>query len=135
MQSQVQPNGCWLWTGKVNSRGYGYVPGGTGSIAAHRFSYKAHGRKIPEGMVLDHLCNNRLCVNPDHLNPTTDRENTLRANGPTAVNARKTHCKRGHEFTAENTYRNHRGHRECWACKRMLKRLATPTQTPGRADE
>ena len=73
---------------------------------------------IPEGLTLDHLCRVRACVNPAHLEPVTLRENTLRSpSAPTAINARKTECLRGHAFTPENTW-VHRSRRCCRECKR-----------------
>jgi hypothetical protein len=71
---------------------------------------------IPEGLTIDHLCRNRGCVNPAHLEAVTNRTNLLRGDGIAALNARKTHCKRGHEFTPENTYVWREGTRACRAC-------------------
>jgi len=91
-------------------------------MAAHRFAYEALVGPIPEGLKLDHLCRNRACVNPDHTEPVTDRVNTLRGFGPTAMNARATHCSEGHEFTDENTYLNQSGSRVCLTCMRAAQR-------------
>ena len=93
-------NGCWIWTGGKAGGGYGHmnIGGAKGkSVPAHRFAFEHFKGKIPEGMQLDHLCRNRACVNPDHLEPVTQRTNTLRAHG-------EGFCKNGHPRTAENTY-------------------------------
>ena len=88
---------CWVWKGAPIKNGYGqYRRKGTRSCYVHRLVYEALVGPIPEGKFLDHLCRNRLCVNPGHLEIVTNRENVLRGVGPTAVNAQKTHCKRGH---------------------------------------
>lgn len=105
---EPEPNsGCWLWTGTVNNWGYGVlrvvVDGRGTTTPAHRFSYEAHVGKIATGLELDHLCRNRQCVNPTHLEPVTHRENTMRSDAISAINARKTRCSRGHEFSPENT--------------------------------
>jgi hypothetical protein len=112
--------GCWLWTGlRTGLNGsYGMALKRNKVVLAHRFSYElAHG-EIPDGKHLDHLCRNRLCVNPAHLEPVEPRENVLRGVGFTAENARKTHCKFGHPFDAENTYITKRGGRACRTCAR-----------------
>lgn len=88
---------------------------------SHRFAYELLVGPVPEGMQLDHLCRNRWCCNPEHLELVTPRENTLRGVGPSAVNAVKTHCKNGHEFTPENTRVDQRtGERGCWTCRRAI---------------
>jgi len=109
---------CWNWTAYKNKDGYGrFGVKSSSPIAAHRFSYELHKGKIPKGLTIDHLCRNRKCVNPDHLEIVTQRENTLRGNGVGVINARKTHCKRGHEYTPENTLiRNDNGGRRCRIC-------------------
>jgi hypothetical protein len=107
---------CWLWTSSIDRGGYGQFDLGNKSTIAHRWAYEFCVGDIPEGLDLDHLCRVRHCVNPDHLEPVTRSENMRRS--PIAIsgiNARKTHCKRGHEFTPENTYRDSRG-RKCREC-------------------
>jgi hypothetical protein len=104
-----QGDDCWAWLGVLSqTTGYGLwhrrVDGNLITVGAHRFAYEETIGEIPPGLVIDHLCRNRQCVNPHHLEPVSQRENTLRGVGPSAENARKTHCKRGHKFTPENTY-------------------------------
>lgn len=120
-------DGCWLWLGAKNKLGYGsFGAGSLGSNAAHRFAYEALVGPIPEGLELDHLCRNPSCVNPSHLDPVTHHENILRGNAPPAINARKTHCKRGHEFTPDNTYTlkssDGRDLRDCRTCRNEAQR-------------
>lgn len=115
------PAGCWIWTGAIGNKGYGHItvrrPGFRSTLDAHRLAYEFVVGEIPPGLQLDHLCRVRRCVNPAHLDPVTRKENILRGVGPTAVNARKTHCKRGHPFDEENTGRNTGGGRACRACR------------------
>lgn len=108
---------CWQWDVLRPDTGYGDFYDGRAWLA-HRWSYEHHVGPIPEGLEIDHLCRNRGCVNPAHLEPVTPRENTHRGFGPSAQCARQTHCKRGHEFTDENTYRYPHGARACRTCKR-----------------
>jgi hypothetical protein len=91
-------------------------------VCAHRFAYELFVDEIPDGLTLDHLCRNPRCVNPGHLEPVTQRENTLRGISPVAVNAAKTHCKHGHLLDEANTYMTNAGSRQCRTCNRLRMR-------------
>jgi hypothetical protein len=113
--------GCWPWTGAKSDSGYGLFSeknekGRPVLRRAHRLMYEYMVGPIPEGLTLDHLCRNRLCVRPSHLEPVTSVENVRRGEAPTAKNARKTHCPRGHEYNAANTILNDKGWRRCGIC-------------------
>lgn len=115
---------CWEWTAAKMKYGYGrfrsggsYENGGR-IVFAHRWAYEYLRGPIPAGLVLDHLCRNPSCVNPDHLEPVTSGENVLRGSGLAAKNAAKTHCPQGHDYTDENTHRDSLGRRNCRACDR-----------------
>ena len=94
---------CWEWTSTVH-RGYGRFHVNRKSRIAHRYVYEILVGPIPDGLTIDHLCRVRCCVLPDHLEVVTGRINTLRGFGPPALNARKTHCLRGHPYDEANTY-------------------------------
>ena len=126
-----EPNDCWLWTKSLSKSGYGVMGIGSKNFRAHRLSYELYVGPIPDGLELDHLCSVRNCVNPAHLEAVTHRENVLRGNAPSAKNSRKTHCLRGHEFTAENTIAIKTG-RACRACDR--ERVKTFQKKPAVKD-
>ncbi len=117
---RVSPFGCWQWLAGQNGIGYGTFRCGDKLKLAHRASYEHFVGPIPNGLEIDHLCRNRACVNPAHMEVVTHRENTLRGATVTAANARKTHCNRGHRFTEANTYKyGGRPGRYCRACRRL----------------
>lgn len=93
---------CWNWLGTLNESGYPIFFMEHRNYRAHRVSYEWSGHKIPKKFVIDHLCRNTKCVNPSHLRAVTDEVNILAGTCPSAMNARKTHCKRGHIFTGIN---------------------------------
>ena len=113
-------DGCWLWLGTRDRDGYGSFRGSRSDekVRAHRWSYERYVGPIPDGLTIDHLCRNPSCVNPEHMEPVTKGENTLRGNGAPARNARKTHCNRGHPFDEANT-RIWKGKRACRECGRL----------------
>jgi len=123
-----EPNsGCWLWTGSVNEHGYARVrpSGAPRAVLGHRFAYAALVGPIPEGLVCDHLCRTRSCVNPLHLEPVSNRENILRGECRAAMNAVATTCAHGHAFTEENTLiRSDGAGRECRACAKARCRAS-----------
>lgn len=113
------PDSCWPWTACIDGGGYGHIGAGGkygGMLKAHRVSYELLVGPIPPGLELDHLCRNRKCVNPAHLEPVTHRENGLRGVGVGAKNAAKTHCTNGHPLSGDNLRISKRGWRECQTC-------------------
>jgi HNH endonuclease len=113
--SLVQKNErCWLWNGAMHNNGYGRV----GQMYAHRYAYRLLVGDIPSGREIDHLCGNRRCVNPAHLEPVSHHENLLRGNSFSGVESRKTHCPAGHPYDLLNTYISKAGSRHCRTCHR-----------------
>lgn len=114
---------CWPWLGTFNSDGYGVIVSKRRQYRAHRLMFEELRGPIPEGLVIDHLCRNRACVNPAHMEPVSPSENVRRGVSPWMVNQRKEACKHGHPFTPENTEIHH-GRRNCRECRRIRQRKA-----------
>lgn len=107
---------CWSWTACIQKNGYGYLRFLGRNRGAHCVAYELFKSKIPDGLQVDHLCKNRSCCNPYHLEAVTIRVNVLRGDGITAKNAVKTHCVNGHEFTPANTkLKFNKKHKAIWA--------------------
>ena len=117
----VTPTGCWQWTGGLGSNGYGRMYFGGKRWQVHRLAYTALVAPVPDDLVIDHLCCNRACQNPAHLEPVTNAENIARADGAMSVRyARRMACNKGHLFTPENTYYYgpNKQWRKCKTCNR-----------------
>jgi HNH endonuclease len=120
--SRIQKtNGCWVWTGSLTVQGYGrmFIKERGTTDYAHRIVYKLLVGPIPEGLTIDHLCRNKLCVNPEHLETVSARTNILRGYGPAARNARKKRCHKGHILSGKNVMivrgGTKRQCRKCWS--------------------
>jgi HNH endonuclease len=114
---------CWNWIGPIQN-GYGRFrisQRPTKMKSAHRFSYEAHIGPIPSGLTIDHLCRNRSCVNPSHMEVVSIKENVLRGESISAINSRKLKCIKGHAFSKENTSIC-MGRRVCKSCRRIYMR-------------
>jgi len=119
----VAPGLCWEWTRAKTSGGYGQFWVKPRKVVCHRFAYEQLVGPIPEGLQLDHLCRNRACVNPNHLEPVTQQVNILRGFSIATANRLKTHCPQGHPYSATNTYIHPRNNgRICRACARERTR-------------
>ena len=112
------PDECWLWTASVRTNGYGQFRLAGKPVAAHRVAYELSIGEIPAGLDLDHLCRNRACVNPAHLEPVTRRENARRGLKGVLL----THCPQGHPYDEANTHIRANGWRDCRACNRERAR-------------
>jgi hypothetical protein len=112
VDSDVEPDACWLWLKSTGNHGYGQTWDGISVRLAHRVAYTLAVGPIPPGLTIDHICRTRRCCNPAHLRPLSNLANAT-DNGQ----ADKTHCPRGHGYTVENTRHNDRGHRWCRTCQ------------------
>ena len=115
----VDDNGCWVYQGKLNHKGYARVSFQGKQHQLHRLMFDYYYEALHSNLTIDHLCRNRACCNPFHLDQVSASVNILRGFGPTAINKRKTHCMRGHEFTPENTTKNGNG-RKCKQCHHVI---------------
>lgn len=109
--------GCWIWTGPLDTHGYGQARVTGRTAIAHRVVYTAIIGEIPAGLELDHLCRVRACVNPHHLEPVTHRENVLRVEGVAAIAATAETCPQGHPYSGRNLLVFSDGKRRCRACR------------------
>lgn len=117
-----EPNtGCWLWAGSSRGLGYGGFRFRGRIVFAHRVMYEELIGPVGAGLDLDHLCRQRMCVSPAHLEPVSRRENVMRGLGLAAANARKVACHHGHPYTVENTYFDTTGGRECRRCRQASR--------------
>lgn len=112
-----EENGCWLWTRSLDSRGYAQIRVNGVLTLAHRFIYKILIGEIPDGLVIDHLCRVKRCLNPYHMEPVTSAENTMRGDGVGSKNSRKTKCQNGHTYDMFETGRR------CRRCRKESRRL------------
>lgn len=113
---------CWNWVGTAGTRGYGFFWDGIKYVQAHRYAHEKLIGEIPDEYHVDHLCFNKLCVKPAHLEAVTAKVNIRRAQMHYGIGCAVTHCPQGHEYTPENTYIEPKGSRSCIKCRREATR-------------
>ena len=120
--------GCWLWTGAKNNRGYGHLVLDGKHMLAHRVSYMLFKGRIPKGLTVNHDCQITSCVNPVHLSVMTQKENNLLGRSPVAINKRKSICVNGHSLSGEHIQiqvKKDGTRRRCRLCERIYKKKKT----------
>lgn len=121
---------CWEWRGHINHQGYGTFYADGKKIRAHRWAHEHWTGEIPEGLEIDHLCRTKACVNPEHLEAVTPRENKLRSDGFGGINYRKTECPLGHAYDRDNTRLTTSGRRRCKRCEALERRRLNESRPP-----
>lgn len=119
MKKVCVTDSCWLWMASKSWKGYGGFGVNSGVMPAHRFSYELFKGKIPNGLLVHHVCRNPSCVNPEHLETVTNKENSRNTDLHGWHLSLKTHCIHGHEYNKKNTYYCSDGGRRCRVCARI----------------